>query len=39
VHGRDDLLNVDSLKVDARGAEVGMAELALNDVDRHSLAG
>ncbi len=36
-HGGDDLLGVDSLRVDRRGAEVGVAELALNDVERHAL--
>src|SRR5439155_26674260 len=39
VHGRDDLLDVDALQVDARCAEVGMAELALDDVQRDTLAG
>lgn len=34
----DDLLGVDSLQVDARRAEVGMTELAL-DVERNALAG
>jgi hypothetical protein len=38
-HGGDDLLGVDSLEIDAGGAEVGMAELALDDVQRHALAG
>jgi hypothetical protein len=32
VHRRDDLLDVDPLQVDARGNELGMAELALDDV-------
>jgi hypothetical protein len=35
----DDLLGVDPLQVDARRAEVGMAKLALDDVQRHALAG
>jgi hypothetical protein len=39
VHGRDDLVDVDSLQVDACRAEVGMAELALDDVQRNTLAG
>jgi hypothetical protein len=39
VDGGDDLLNVDALQVDARGAEVGMPELALDDVERNALAG
>src|SRR5262249_24564846 len=39
VHGGDDLLDVDPLQVDARGTEVGMAELALDDVQRDALAG
>src|SRR5215210_2314963 len=39
VHGGDDLLGVDALQVDARGAEVGVPELALDDVERHAFAG
>src|SRR5439155_20556361 len=39
VHRGDDLFDVDALQVDARGSEVGMAELALDDVERYSLAG
>ena len=39
VDGSDDLLDVDPLQVDARGAEVGVPELALDDAQRHSLAG
>ena len=39
VHGRDDLLGVDALQVDAGRAEVGVAELALDDVQRHAFAG
>jgi hypothetical protein len=39
VHGRDDLLDVDALQVDARGPEVGVAELALDDVQRDTFAG
>ena len=38
VDGGDDLLRVDALEVDAGGAEVGMPELALDDVGRHALA-
>jgi hypothetical protein len=38
VDGRDDLLGVDPLQVDRGGAEVGVAELALDDVQRHALA-
>jgi hypothetical protein len=37
-HGRDDLLGVDPLQVDRRGAEIGVAELALDDVERNALA-
>jgi hypothetical protein len=33
-HGRDGLLGVDPLQVDRGGAEIGMAELALDDVER-----
>jgi hypothetical protein len=39
VHGGDDLLDVDALQVDARGAEVGVPELALDDVQRDALPG
>ena len=39
VHGGDDLLDVDALEVDAGGAEAGVSELALDDVQRHALAG
>jgi hypothetical protein len=39
VHGRDDLLGVDALQVDRGRAEIGVAELALDDVERDSLAG
>src|SRR3954451_9291616 len=39
VHGGDDLLGVDPLQVDAGGAEVGVPELALDDVERDVLAG
>jgi hypothetical protein len=39
MHCGDDLLGIDALQIDARGAKVGMAELALNDVHRHALAG
>jgi hypothetical protein len=38
-HRDDDLLGVDSLQVDAGRAEIGMAELALDDVQRNALAG
>jgi hypothetical protein len=37
VDGGDDLLRVDPLQVDRGGAEVGVAELALDDVQRHAL--
>jgi hypothetical protein len=37
--GRDDLLGVDALEVDRGRAEVRVAELPLDDVDRHTLAG
>jgi predicted ATPase len=37
-HGRDDLLWVDPLQIDRRRAEVGVPELALDDVQRHALA-
>jgi hypothetical protein len=36
VHGGDDLFGVDALQVDAGGAEVGVPELALDDVERHA---
>jgi hypothetical protein len=39
VHGGDDLLGVDSLQVDRGRAEVRVAELALDDVERNPLAG
>jgi hypothetical protein len=39
VDGGDDLFGVDALQVDAGGAEVGVAELALDDVERHAFAG
>jgi hypothetical protein len=39
VDGGDDLLRVDALEVDGGRAEVGVAELALDDVQRHALAG
>src|SRR5215213_8242098 len=39
VDGGDDLFGVDALQVDRGGAEVGVAELALDDVERHALAG
>jgi hypothetical protein len=37
-HGVDDLGVVDALEIDRRDAEVGVAELALNDEQRHALA-
>jgi hypothetical protein len=37
-HGRDDLLRIDPLEVDRGRAEAGMAELALDDVQRNALA-
>jgi hypothetical protein len=37
--GGDDLLGVDPLQVDRRGAEIGVSELALDDVKRDALAG
>jgi hypothetical protein len=37
--GRDDLLDVNPLQVDAGRAEVGVTELALDDVHRHALSG
>jgi hypothetical protein len=39
VDGGDDLLGVDPLQLDRRRAEVGVAELPLDDVQRHALAG
>ena len=39
VDGGDDLLGVDALQVDDGGAEVGVAELALDNVQRNALAG
>src|SRR5918995_4611307 len=36
-HGRDDLLRIDPLEVDRGRTEAGMAELTLNDVQRHAL--
>jgi hypothetical protein len=39
VHRRDDLLGVDALQVNRGRAEVGVAELALDDVERHAFAG
>ena len=36
-HGRDDLFGVDPLEIDRGGAETGVAELALDDVQRHAL--
>src|SRR4051812_46250099 len=39
MHGGDDLLGVDALQVDAGRAEVGVPELALDDVERHAFAG
>ena len=38
VDGLDDLVGVDPLEVNRRHAEVAVAELALNDVERHVLA-
>ena len=35
---RDDFFGVDALEVDAGGAEVGVSELALDDVERHAFA-
>jgi hypothetical protein len=37
--GVDDFAEVDALQVGRGGAEVGIAELALDDVDRDALAG
>ena len=39
VDGLDDFAVVDALQVDGRDAEVGVAELALDDVERNALAG
>src|SRR5215216_8134335 len=39
VDGGDDLLSVDALQVDGGGAEVGVAELALDDVQGHAFVG
>jgi hypothetical protein len=39
VDGRDDLLDIDPLQVDAGRAKVAVTELALDDVHRHSLSG
>jgi len=39
MNGRDDLLGVDALQVDACRAEIGMPQLSLDDVERHALAG
>ncbi len=39
VDGRDDLLDIDSLQVDAGRPEVRMPKLPLDDVQRHALAG
>ena len=38
VDGGDDLFGVDALQVDRGGAEIRVAELALDDVERHALA-
>jgi hypothetical protein len=38
VHRGDDLLGVGALQVDAGRAEVGVAELALNDVERYAFS-
>jgi hypothetical protein len=38
VDGVDDLAVVDALDVDGRDAEVCVAELALDDVERHAFA-
>jgi hypothetical protein len=35
---RDDFLGIDALQVNARGAEIRVPELALDDVQRHALA-
>jgi len=39
VDGGDDLLGIDALQVDRGGTEVGVTELALNDVQGHALVG
>jgi hypothetical protein len=39
VHGGDDLFGVDAPQVDAGGAEVGVPELALDDIERHAFTG
>jgi hypothetical protein len=39
VDGLDDLVRVDAPQIDRRHAEVAVTELALNDVERHALAG
>ena len=39
VDGGDDLLGVDALQIDRGRAEVGVAELSLDDVERDALAG
>ena len=39
VDGRDDLLDIDPLQVDACRAEIGVTELALDDVHRYALSG
>jgi hypothetical protein len=39
VHGFDDLGVVDALQVDGRDAQVAMAELTLDDHERHAFAG
>jgi hypothetical protein len=36
--GLDDFVGVDSLEIDRRHAEIPVAELALNDIQRHTLA-
>jgi hypothetical protein len=37
VDGDDDLLGIDALEVDRCRSQVGMAELALDDVQRYAL--
>jgi hypothetical protein len=39
MHGIDDLTGIDPLQIGAGGPEIGMPELALDDVHRHALAG
>jgi hypothetical protein len=39
MNGGDDLLAVDALQVDRGGAEVGVTELALDDVQRRAFLG